>query len=312
MLDVPLTPNAVTPPAVTPDAATAASDARVERIGDGFDAIGGATAAPDGTLYFVDRIQQRIYRWDEQRGLGIERDATSDAVNLAADRSGNLMVLSSAGRDGTVYSFRPGSPDGEMTVIAPTPMKRDGTVALALPGNRWNNGEFKDQLDSATLRFTTLSELFARDAATPATRGYVSPDGSLTLPAYRVFQQGPGDYRGRRFSHALDSYGFVTARPGSRVYVSNASEARTYSALVGSSGALTDLKLFAARGGESVAVGPDGRVFVANGQIWIFDRDGTPAGRIDVPERPIQIVFGGRDGQTLFVLGHRALYRIRP
>jgi hypothetical protein len=312
MLDVPSTPNTVTPSAATSAAATTASDAQVERIGDGFDAIGGATAAPDGTLYFVDRIQQRIYRWDERRGLGIERDATSDAVNLAADRSGNLMVLSSAGRDGTVYSFRPGSSDNDVTVIAPTPMKRDGNAALALPGNWWNNGEFKDQLDSATLRFTTLADLFARDVATLPERGYLSPDGSLTVPAYRVFQQGPADHRGRRFSHALDSYGFVTARPGSRVYVSNASEARTYSALVGSSGALTDLKPFAARGGESVAVGPDGRVFVANGQIWVFGSDGAPAGRIDVPERPIQIVFGGQDGRTLFVLGHRTLYRVRP
>ncbi|WP_375271212.1 glycosyl hydrolase family 28-related protein [Sphingomonas sp.] len=298
--------------AAVPERATPAAAARVDRIGDGFDAIGGATTTPDGTLYFVDRTQQRIYRWDARRGLGIERDATADAVNLAADRSGNLMVLSSAGRNGTVYSFRPGSPDGEVTVIAPTPIGRSDATTLALPGNWWTNGEFRDQLNSETLRFATLADLFARDAATPATLGYVSPDGSVTLPAYRVFQQGPADFRARRFSHALDSYGFVTARPGTRVYVTNASEARTYSALVGATGALTDLRPFAARGGESVAVGPDGRVFVANGQVWIYDRDGTPAGRIDVPERPIQLVFGGEDGRTLFVLGHRALYRVRP
>jgi hypothetical protein len=284
----------------------------VEKVADGFDAIGGATATPDGTLYFADRIQKRIYRWDEARGLGIERDTTLDPVNLAADRSGNLLVLSSAARDGTVYSFRPGTPETELTVIPPTPVRARADAAVALPGNWWVNGEFRDQLDPKTFRTTTLADLFARDVAAPVAQEHVSPDGSLVLPAYRVFQQGPADWRGRRFSHALDTYGFVTGKPGTRVHVSNGSEARTYSASVGPAGTLTDLKLFAARGGESVATGPDGRVYIANGQVWVHDASGREIGRIDVPERPIQLLFGGKDGQTLFVLGHRALYRVKP
>jgi sugar lactone lactonase YvrE len=32
---------------------------------------------------------------------------------------------------------------------------------------------------------------------------------------------------------------------------------------------------------------------------------------IDVPERPLQLVFGGPDRQTLFVLTHHALYAVR-
>jgi hypothetical protein len=211
-----------------------------------------------------------------------------------------------------VYSFRPGTPETDLTIIARTPARPRADAAVALHGNWWNNGEFKDQLDTRSLRFTTLSELFARDVASPQAHEHVSPDGSLVLPAYRVFQQGPADFRGRRFSHALDSYGFVTGKPGTRVHVSNASEARTYSATVGPAGTLTDLKPFAERGGESVATGPDGRVYIANGEVWIHDRDGRASGRIDVPERPIQILFGGSDGRTLFMLGHRALYRVRP
>ena len=34
-------------------------------------------------------------------------------------------------------------------------------------------------------------------------------------------------------------------------------------------------------------------------------------GRIDVPERPLQILFGGADGRTLFILTHHALYAVR-
>ena len=192
-------------------------------------------------------------------------------------------------------------------MIAPTPVAR-GRAAIALPGNFWNNGEFRDQYDPATYHFTTLAEMFARDMAAPKAREYVSPDGSLVLPAFRVCQQGPG----WRWSPAMQTYGFVTATPGERVFVTNGSENRTYSGVVGAGGAVTDLKPFAKRGGESVAVGPDGRVYVANGQVFVYAADGQEVGRIDVPERPLQLLFGGTDRRTLFILTHHALYAVQP
>ena len=33
--------------------------------------------------------------------------------------------------------------------------------------------------------------------------------------------------------------------------------------------------------------------------------------RIDVPERPIDLVFGGAGGHTLFILAHHALFAVR-
>jgi sugar lactone lactonase YvrE len=31
---------------------------------------------------------------------------------------------------------------------------------------------------------------------------------------------------------------------------------------------------------------------------------------MEVPERPLQLVFGGKDGQTLFVVGRTSLYAV--
>jgi hypothetical protein len=153
--------------------------------------------------------------------------------------------------------------------------------------------------------------MFAGDVSTPKAREYVSPDGSVFLPAGRVFQQGPPDYSGWRFSDNLDTYGFISAVPGQRVHVSSASEDRTYSALVGQDGTLGDLKSFAERGGESVAVDNNGNVYVANGQIFVYDPAGKPIGEIDVPERPIDLVFGGTNHRTLFILAHHALFAVK-
>jgi hypothetical protein len=304
VLDLPADPPPIAP-SVFP------AGARVEKLGDGFYSLGGAAVDATGTLYFTDRRHQRIYSWSSERKLSIVRDNALDPINLAVDGSGNLLVLSSDGRDGSVYSFKPGSPDSEVTVIAPTSAVDHPGAATVLPVNWWNNGEFQDQLDPQTYRFTTLAEMFARDMARPKPKEYVSPDGSLALPAYRVFQMGPPDFRGLRFSDALDTYGFTTAKPGQRVFVTNGSENKTYSGLVGAHGAITDLKPFADRGGENVATDGEGRVYVANGQVFVYAPDGRELGRVDIPERPLQLIFGGPDRQTLFVLTHHALYAVR-
>ena len=54
-----------------------------------------------------------------------------------------------------------------------------------------------------------------------------------------------------------------------------------------------------------------GNVYVANGQIFVYDRAGKQIGRIDVPERPIDLVFGGAGGRTLFILAHHALFAVK-
>ena len=292
-------------PVAAPPAPLPGSGA-VEKLADGFHSISGAAVAPDGSLYFVERRFQRIYRWTRAKGLEIVRDNSLDPVNLAIDKSGNVMVMSPQGDEISVYTFKPGEPADRIAFIPPTPAaSRDG-VTVALPGNVWkNDAEFQDQLDYTTYRYSTLAEQFAKGMATPKAREYVSPDGSLVLPAFRVFRQGEW-----RFSDTMDALGLVTAKAGERVFLTNESEDRTYNGLVGPGGAVTDLKLFANRGGESVAVGPDGKVFVANGQIFVYASDGTAVTRIDVPERPIQLIVGGNNKRTLYILCHHALYAV--
>jgi hypothetical protein len=306
-LDVPGPPPLPAPPQRP---AFLPADATVRKLEGGFFSISGAAVDAAGKLYFVEHHFQRVFSWDAAAGLQVVRDTPTDPVNLAVAKSGDLLVLSSLGAEASVYSFDPADRDGALTAIAPTATKSHPGATTLLPGNWWINGEFRDQFDPDTGQFTTLAEMFASDVAVPKTREYLSPDGSLTLPAFRVFQQGPADHAGWRWSDSLDTYGFVEAKTGDRVFVSNGSADTTYSARVGAGGSLTDLKPFANRGGESVAVGPDGNVFVANGQVFAYGPDGKPLGRIDVPERPLQLIFGGEDHRTLFILTHHALYAV--
>ncbi|WP_313433605.1 glycosyl hydrolase family 28-related protein [Novosphingobium sp.] len=292
--------------------AAVTSPVPVEKLADGFWSISGATTDAKGALYFIDRRFQRIHRWTGERGLEVVRDNALDPVNLAVDASGHLLVQSSLGAKGGVYSIDPAGPKDRMTVIAPTPVGGKSAARTLVPVNWWINGEFRDQLDHKSYQFTTLAELFAQDAGAAKAQEYVSPDGSLALPAFRVWQQGPVDHVGWRWSNSLNANGLISARTGERVFVTNGAENVTYSAAIGQGGALRDLKPFAPRGGESVAVDRQGRVYVANGQVYVYGPDGREQRRIDVPDRPLQILFGGADGNTLFILTHHALYAAHP
>jgi hypothetical protein len=279
----------------------------VEKLAEGFYSVAGGAVDASGKLYFIDRFFHRIHGWSASEGLTTVTDAPLDPVNLAIDRSGDLMVLSSAGRDGTVYSIDPRKPE-DVRLIQPTPARARRTAGTALPVNVWANGEFADRIDPDTYEFPPLSSFFVQKMSEAKAQEYVSPDGSVVLPAFRTWNQGTEDHQGWRWSDTLDSYGLVVTKPGERAFLTNSSENRTYSGLVGEGGRLSDLRIVADRGGESVARDAGGNLYVANGQVFVYGPGGDLQRRIDVPDRPLQLLIGGEGQRTLFIMTHHALY----
>ena len=64
-------------------------------------------------------------------------------------------------------------------------------------------------------------------------------------------------------------------------------------------------------GGEGLAVDAQGNVYIAAGQIFVYNPAGKMIETIDVPERPLQLVFGGSDRKTLFIAGRTSLYSVK-
>jgi sugar lactone lactonase YvrE len=109
----------------------------------------------------------------------------------------------------------------------------------------------------------------------------------------------------------LRAFGFAPAVAGRPFYVTDESGEKTYAASVGDDGTISNLKLFAEQGGESVAADSKGNVYIAAGQIYVYNPAGEMIDTIDVPERPSQLLFGGRDGNTLFILARSSLYAVQ-
>jgi sugar lactone lactonase YvrE len=44
-----------------------------------------------------------------------------------------------------------------------------------------------------------------------------------------------------------------------------------------------------------------GNVYVAEGQLHIYNASGRQIGMVEIPERPASLAFGGADNKTLFI-----------
>jgi len=268
-------------------------DAGVRKLAGGFFNISGGAVDKAGNFYFVDAKWQTIYRWSVvDKQISKVRDNPLDPVQLAFDHAGNLMVISYAG-SGTVYSFDPNAKSEEIALLKAQPaVSRPGFTAI-LPADVWRNENDFVQ-------------------AVPVRKPYqfVSLDGTTFIPAGNDFVNGEL-YYGSKIHDVLRAFGMAPVTVGKTFYITNEEGQKTYSATVNSYGNIGDFKLFQDIGGESVTTDQAGNVYIAAGQIFVYDPSGKYLETIEVPERPSQLLFGGSDGRTLFITARSSLYAVQ-
>ncbi|MGH8045629.1 MAG: SMP-30/gluconolactonase/LRE family protein, partial [Chthoniobacterales bacterium] len=267
-----------------------AEDAKVEKLSGDFFRLAGGTTDPEGRFYAVDAKRQRIHRWTEMSPKDeLIADAPLDTINLAADKAGNLIGVSYTG---AVYAFDPAKPRESLRLLEPQPMTdRPGKTAV-LPRNYWTNGP-----DAVAGK----SEIAAQ---------FVSPDGTTFLPAGTDFIENRLSW-GVRDQDILRAYGMQPIEAGKSGYVTLERDGKTYAVTLDDAGRIKSSKLFAERGGEAVATDSAGNVYIAEGQIFVYDKSGKLMDMITVPERPLGLVFGGKDHRTLYIPAGTSLYAVR-
>jgi hypothetical protein len=289
--------------------------AEAQRLATGFYNISGAAIDAAGQIYFVDSHFQRIYRWSSvTHNAVVIHNAPLDPVNLVFDKAGDLIVLSSGGKDLTAYAYRPGASEDLQT--QPDMLKLETStnhpgLTVAMPVDYWFNGDFANTLSSTQpYNYTSLDQMFEKDLSTRKSFQFVSPDNSLFIPTDAPIVQGE-PYFGTKWTPVLEAYGLVKNIPGRPFYATNEAEQRTYRGTVNPDGSLANISPFVEQGGESLAQDIEGNVYLAAGQIFIYSPSGKLLDSIDIPERPHDILFGGSDRRTLYILTDHSLYSVR-
>ncbi len=290
-----------------------AGKGKVEQLAAGFEFAEGMAADSQGNVYFCENRLRRVYKWSvDTQSLSLVADFPWKPISLACDTQDNLLVLfrydpqpgylvngqqerieelpdgggtsfsgwGNSGFGSWVYAIDPNRPEESIRLLPRKPMKEVGNVHKALyPSNRWR--DFHD--------FNEVSVYVPEHC-------FVAPDGVTIIPEC---------YDLARTSSLLEAF------PGKPFYTADEYDKRMVKMEVAANGVLSDLTYFAERGEFGSAVDKEGNVYVADGQIYVYDATGQEIGMIEVPERPSTLRFGGKDGNTLFITGRSALYSVR-
>ncbi len=286
---------------------------KVQQLAAGFEFAEGIARDSKGNIYFSEQRFRRVYRWSvETNTISLVSDFPWEPMSLACDTQDNLLVIfrykaqpgymidgkqetpmtypdtrgtSFAGYGNNayetrVYSVDPANPEETIKALPKVPMGSVKNVHKALyPSNRWR--DFHD--------FNTVV-MFKPELC------FVAPDGKTIIP---------NQYDLTRSSSVLEAY------PGKPFYASDEYDKRMVKMDVAQDGTLSNLKYFVEWGEFGSAVDKEGNLYVADGNIYIFDKDGKQKGIINVPERPSSIQFGGKDGNTLFMTARSKLFNVR-
>lgn len=294
------------------DDAAVASTGKMHRLVKGFEFASGICKDSRGNIYFCEPRFKRIYKWSvETSSLSMIADFPWEPWSLACDTKDNLVVsfkynprqgylkngkpevfpqlpdaygtsFSGWGNSGfgiLFYSMDPDDPEGTIKLLNKIPMGAIKTIRKALyPAGRWR--DFHD---------------FNQVSVNKPTEMYVAPDSVTVIPVQYDFAR---------------SAAMVEAFPGKPLYCSDEYDKRTVRLNVSPAGYLSDLSYFTEMGEFNSAVDSNGDVYIPDGQVYIFNKEGKRIAEIKVPERPVTICFGGRDNKTLFITTNTALYAV--
>ena len=262
-----------------------AKNAGVEKAGSGFIFTEGPAMAPDGRVYFSDQPNDRVYIWDEKRGISLYLQGTSRSNGMyfnakgqlvsCADLYNQLIYFDKNKKLHVIYEGYNGKPlNGPNDLwIAP-----DGGIYFTdpyYPRDYWDKGH-KEVQDARGVY-------------------YLSPDRKITRVIY--------DYK--------QPNGLIGTPDGKILYVSDINDKKIWKYNIQPDGSLTNKTFFAPVGSDGMAIDKKGNVYLTSGKIWIYSPSGKLIKEIEVPEKPSNVCFGGRKRNILFVTARTSVYIIK-
>ena len=258
------------------------AEAKVEKLAGGFKFTEGPAVDAQGNIFFTDIPNNRIHKWSFDGKLSTFLEDSGGANGLFFDKDGSLLAC--AGGSGQLVSI---SPDGSVTTV----------LTDKYQGNRFNSPNDLWVHPEGSIYFT--DPRYGR-------RGELPQNGEHV---YCLFGEGQ---RVIRVIEDMTRPNGVAGTPnGKLLYVADHGANKTYAYTINADGTLSDKRLFAAEGSDGMTIDNEGNVYLTGNVVSVYDSSGNRVEIIEVPERPSNVCFGGKDKQTLFITGRTSLYCLR-
>lgn len=273
-----------------------AQNAKLEQLATGFSNASGLTVSDDGTVFFTDAVKEKIYRWnDAARKAEVIAQISGQPQVMGFVAPASLLAIAN---ECAVYHLSLAEPSVAQLVTETVEPLPDTTLLLPV-GLHNQLSVMQDMMEHRGYVYRPRSNTAIVSVVRNEHRGfYYAPDSHTAIMA------------GGTWRPHLQSSQLAAFAPGTSHYLTSEDDGRTYLATLGNDGKLSTT-VFAERGGTSVVTDASGNVYIASGQVWIYDRNGKQIGVLEVPERPGSLAFGGPDRHTLYIAARGSLYAIQ-
>ncbi len=267
----------------------------LQLLKSGFSNASGLTVDDKGTAFFTDAAKGKIYRWNAaQRAAEVMAEIKGQPQVLGFVAPATLLAI---GNERAVYKLSSTAP-GPAEPVAETADMLPQTTLLLPVGLHNQMSVMQDMMERRGYVYRPRSNTAIVSHVQNEHRGYYyAPDSRTAIMA------------GGTWRPNLQTSQLAPFVPGTSQYLTSEDDGRTYRVTLESDGKLSST-VFNERGGTSVVTDANGNVYIAEGQVWIYDRNGRPLGVLEVPERPGSLAFGGPDRRTLFIGARTSLYSI--
>lgn len=255
------------------------------RVSTGYGFTEGSSVAADGSVYFTDQPNDRIYVWSEDSGVTLFKEGTERSNGTWFDPEGKLIAcadlynrLISFNRDGNYSVVFEGGYEGKH-LNGPNDLWRDqkGGIYFTDPyyhRNYWASGH-KQEL--------SVEGVY-----------YVNPSGTIV----------------RVIDDLNKPNGIVGSPDGRFLFVSDIKDQKTWRYEIGSDGTLVKKEFFAPYGSDGITLDQAGNLYLTTGKVIIVDKLGNTVGEITLPEAPSNLCFGGKERNILFITARTSIYTV--
>ena len=262
-----------------------AQDAGLEKIETGYAFTEGPAVAKDGSVYFTDQPNDRIYRWDEQEGITLWLEGTERSNGLYFNNDDKLVACTDEQNRIILFESRE-----ERKVL----LEEFEGKHLNGPNDLWiaPNGDIY------------LTDAYYHRVYWPEGQG----EGQEVRGVYRLTPDGEvtrviGDYK--------QPNGIIGTPDGKTLYVADIEDRKIWRYDILPNGTLENKTYFAPHGSDGMTIDNRGNIYLTMGKVWVYSPEGELIREIDLPEHPANICFGGKNRDILFITARSSVYTLK-
>lgn len=262
-----------------------AHDAALEKIGTGYAFTEGPAVAKDGSVYFTDQPNDRIYRWEEKGGITLWLEGTGRSNGLYVNADDKLVACA----------------DAQNRIILIDNNKEMKVLLEEFEGKHLNGPN--------DLWIAPNGDIYFTDAYYH--RNYW-PEGQYEEQAVRgVYRRTPTGVVTRVISDYKQPNGIIGTPDGKTLYVADIEEKKIWRYKILPDGTLTGKTFFAPHGSDGMTIDNRGNIYLTMGKVWVYSPEGELIREIEIPESPSNLCFGGEERDILFITARTAVYTLK-